>query len=299
MTFLKGLALSLLSFLLFLSLSIFGIALTLNLTILNPGFAVSKVDKVDLSSLVKDSLDRQILQDAPYILEVIDHTFNDLAPWIKKQTHDIINSTYDYLLEKKQNLNIEISLKPLKDSLKNNLRTAILHSPPPALAGEPQTEVDRYISEIHQYIDEVIPPAFEFSESSLDSEALSQLIAVKQAISYVRLTYRVLIALIVLLILGIIFLKREVKGTTRELGIIFATYGALEYVGIVIFKHFIGTELFQFSAPPSLQEWLIQLFKDSVVPLEIFSLSLLIAGIALIIISFVYKPRQSEVAETI
>ena len=294
MTFLKSLARTLLSFLLFLSLSIFGIALMLNLTILNPDFAVSEVDKVDLSSLMKDSLNRQILQDAPYIFEVLDHTFNDLAPWIKKQTHDIIYSSYDYLLEKKQNLNIEISMKPLKDSLKSNLRAAILHLPPPEIAGEPQTEVDRYISEVHQYVDEVIPPTFEFTESSLSPEVLSQLTEIKQAIGYGQITYKVLVALILLLILGLVLIKREIRGATRELGIIFATYGALEYLGIVIFKHLIGAQLSQLSVPPALQAWLPQLIRDSLVPLEIFSLSILVAGIALIIVSFIYKPRQSS-----
>jgi len=48
MNFLKGLALSLLSFLLLLSLSIFGLALTLNQTILNPDFTISEVDRLDI-----------------------------------------------------------------------------------------------------------------------------------------------------------------------------------------------------------------------------------------------------------
>ena len=51
MNFLKGLALSLLSFLFLLSLSIFGLALTLNQTILNPDFTISEVDRLDIPSL--------------------------------------------------------------------------------------------------------------------------------------------------------------------------------------------------------------------------------------------------------
>ena len=51
MKVLKGLALSLLGTLLFLSLAVFGLVLTINQTILNPDFVVSQVNKLDISSL--------------------------------------------------------------------------------------------------------------------------------------------------------------------------------------------------------------------------------------------------------
>ena len=65
MKVLKGFALSLLSFLLFLSLSIFGLLLMLQLTILNPDFIVSEVNKLDISSLTTELVDQQIRQDEP------------------------------------------------------------------------------------------------------------------------------------------------------------------------------------------------------------------------------------------
>jgi len=299
MTFLKGLALTLLRFLLFLSLSIFGVALMLNLTILNPHFAISELNKLDIPSIAKDFLGQQIPQDEPYVTEIIDNTITDLEPWIREQARDSIYSSYDYFLGRSESLNLEISLERPRDSLKDNIREAILLSPPSELAEAPTALIELYISEAQQYVDEVIPPTFEFNENSLSPGVLSQLIEVKKAIGYVQLTYKVLIALIVLLILGIVLLKRKVRGATRELGIIFITYGAIEYLGIVIAKHLIGTQLLQFSALPSLQTWLPQLIKDLFVPLEIFSLSFLVAGIALIVVSFVYKPRQPEAAEAI
>ena len=53
MQFLKSLAISLLSFLLFLSLSIFGLAFMLSQTILNPDFVVAELNQLDISSLIK------------------------------------------------------------------------------------------------------------------------------------------------------------------------------------------------------------------------------------------------------
>jgi len=299
MKFLKVLALILLGFLLFLSLSIFGVALMLNLTIFNSNFIVSEVDELNISSLAKDLFHQQLILSESYMTEAVDNTITELEPWIKEQIHTSIYSGYGYLLGKRQSLNLEIPLAPLKDSMKNNLREAILQSPPPELTGAPSTAIELYINEAQQAVDEMIPPRFELNESSLSPEVLSQLTEVKQAIGYVQLTYKVLIALILLLILGIVLLKREVRGTTRELGIIYTTYGAFEYLGIIIIKRLAGAQLPQLGIPLPLQDWLPQFLRGVLLPLEIFSLSLLIAGVALIVVSFVYKPRQPSEVEAI
>jgi len=99
----------------------------------------------------------------------------------------------------------------------------------------------------------MIPPRLEFNESSLSPEDLSHLTQVRQAIAYTQLAYKVLIGVILLLILGIVLINREVRGATRELGIIFTTYGAFEYLGIFIFKNLTERQLPQLNIPPSLQ----------------------------------------------
>ena len=59
MKILKGLALGLLSFLLFLSLSLFGVLLMLNLTILNPDFVISELNRLDTSAIAEEFLSQQ------------------------------------------------------------------------------------------------------------------------------------------------------------------------------------------------------------------------------------------------
>ncbi len=46
----KGFAIGLLNFILFLCLCVLGVAITLNLTILNPDFVVAEMDKMDTTS---------------------------------------------------------------------------------------------------------------------------------------------------------------------------------------------------------------------------------------------------------
>jgi len=299
MKFLKGLALSLLSFLLFLSLSTFGVIFMLNNTILNPDFVIAELDKLDVTSLARDIFSEQVAGQIPPEVEfatgAVDKTIAELEPWIREESRNAIYSSYDYLLGKSQDLNLVISLEPVKEKLRDNLWEAFLESPPPELAMLPQAMAEQYFNQFYQQFSEQIPSTFEFTQDALSPEIQAQLEQVRQATSYTQLGYNVLIGFMLLLVLGIILLNRQVKGSTRELGTIFLTYGAFEYVGILVAKYFTGRELVRLPIPPQLQEWLPGLVSDFLAPLEMFSLGLLIGGVVLLIVSFVYpriRPSQ-------
>ena len=306
MQFLKGLAISLLSLLLFLSLSIFGLAFMLNQTILNPDFMVAELNKLDISSLIKESvikeigpqISQQIPQGEEAIMGVLNDTVDDLDPWIKERTSEAAYSIYDYFNGRSDTLSLTIPLEPVKDSLKDNLRETILQSPPPELAGIPQEVRQQIIDSINQQITQELPENFDFSESSLPPEAQCTLEQVRQGISYFRLGYQALIGFILLLIIGIVLLYLQVKGATRSLGITFLTAGAFMYVDILVAKYFsakyfAGTLFSQSGLPPSIQAWLPQFLIDLLAPLEIVSICFAVAGAVLIIVSIIYKREPS------
>ena len=115
MRFLKGLVLSLLGFLLLLSLSIFAIAFTLNSTILNPDFITSELDRLDISSLVEEVeelLGEEILQEEfpeEFRIAVID-TITKFEPLVKEQVGATIYPVFDYLLGKSQSPDLAVTL---------------------------------------------------------------------------------------------------------------------------------------------------------------------------------------------
>jgi len=279
MGFLKGLAISLLSFLLFLSLSIFGLVLMLNQTILNPNFIVTELNKLDVSALAEEFLSEQIPQ------EVISDTIADLEPWIKEQAGILTYSTYDYITGKSQSLSVAISLEPLKD----NLWQAFLESPPPELAAVPQAELEQYFDESYEQLG--IPDMFD--ESFFPTEVQMAMGQARQYVGYFQLGYKLLIVFIVLLIAGIILINRQVRSATRGLGIVFLSFGALEYAGIFIVNRLLGTQLMQLDLPPSLQAWLPQFLGDLLAPLGIFSIGVAVAGVVLIVVSIIYKRKPA------
>lgn len=295
MTFLKNLALSLLGFLLFLSLSMFSTVFMLNNTLLNPDFVTSEINRLDISSLAGELFSIEAPPEAPYLAEVIDETVAELEPWMKEEISTAIYSGYDYLMGRTESLNLVISTEPVKDSLRENLEEAFLASPPPELQGLPSYVKEQYFNELYQQLAEIIPQTLEFTESSLPPDVLAMLEQVRQALSYSQLVYKALIGFMLLLVLGIIFISHQVKDITRRLGVPCLTYGAFGYAGIFVARYFTGTGLPLPELPAALQTWLPQFLDNLMAPLEMFSLGLLIGGVVLVIVSFVYpRWRQSK-----
>lgn len=296
MKFLKNLALSLLSFLLFLSLSIFGSAFMLNNTLLNPDFVISELNRLDVSSLAREILSEQIPTKEFHeeLGTVLINTIADVEPWMKEKISTAVYSGYDYFMGRTESLSLVISTEPVRDSLKENLREALLASPPPELQGLPPAAKEQYFNEFYQQLAENIPPTIEFTESSLPPNAQPMLEQVRQYISYFQLAYKALIGLMLLLVVGIILISHQVRDITRRLGIPCLTYGAVGYAGIFVAKYFADAKGLPLpEIPASLQAWIPQFLDNLLAPMEMFSLGLLISGLVLTIVSFVYKPHQA------
>ena len=393
MKLLKGLGLGLLSFLLFLSLSTFGWAFTLNSTILNSNFVTSQLDKLDVAVLVEeiiseqddeeavsaeletalvdtiaelepvikegiantiepiydylkgksesidlaqiirdnllsseviaslvDELDiaslateiisEQIPEDIPedlkFLVEGVDDIIAGLEPTIKEELINAATPILDYLVGESQSVSIEISLEPIIEELENTLKETLLESPPAELAGLSVSQLEQYFDIYFGEMTEMIPLTIELDETVFPSELPTQIAEAlaeaedgleqaRQYVGYFQLGYKLLIGLIVLLIAGIVLLNRQVKGATRKLGTIFLTYGVPWFAGILVGKYFAGKQIAQLDIPPYFQELLPRLVNDFSAPLQWFSLGLLIGGIVLIVVSFVYpRWRQTE-----
>ena len=302
MNFLKGLALTILTFLLFFSLALFGTLFTLNSTLLDPDFVAAQVDRLDVAALFKEmtaaQISGQIPPEAAFFEEALYGTIADNEPWLKEQGKAAVYSGYDYLLGKTESLNIMISLEPLKADLRDRtwqLFQQNLDKLPPQVAAAPPSMLEQYFAQFYEQYSEQIPSEFKFDESSIPPEVMANLQLVRENISYAQTAYYALIGFMVLLVLVIILLHRSVKGATRELGITFLLYGALDYASVWAMDKFLpGLPLPD--VPPSLQTWLTGLIVDFAAPMQTLGIGLMACGAALIIISIIY-PRLRPAAE--
>ena len=303
MNFLKGLALTILTLLLFFSLAVFGTLFTLNNTLLNPDFIVAQVEKLEVATLFREMTEEQISgqlsPETEFLEEAVYSTIADNEPWLKEQVSAAVYSGYDYLLGKSERLSLMISLEPLKEDLRDRtwqLFQENIDSLPPEIAAAPPSVLEQYFEEFYQQFSEEIPSEFEVDESSIPPEVMTQLQLVRENISYAQTAYYALIGFMVLLVLAIILLHRSVKGATRELGITFLIYGALDYAGVWAMENFLPALPLP-DIPPSLQLWLTGLIVDLAAPMQILGIGLMAVGAALIIVSIVYprlRPAEEE-----
>lgn len=259
----KKAAIGFLSFLLFCSLSVFGATFAMNRTILNPDFVIAQIDRMDVSSLVEEAAGGQFpLGQIPA----------DLEPWIREQTHTVIYGSYDYLLGKSERLSVVIDLEPVRESLEDSMGVAGL-----------------------------IPPTIEINATMIrmmSPETMDMLEQARRYIGYEQLAYRISIGAMIGIIVGLVFLhRRRLKSSARSIGIPCLTCGIPAFVGTLLAGGFATMLLAQLPPSPQLQGWLMQSVNDLLAPLRMYSISLMVTGITLLVLSVVYKERRPP-AET-
>jgi hypothetical protein len=360
MKILKGLGTGILSFLLLISLSVFGLAFLINGTLLNPDFIVAQADKLDVPALARDYLDTEISeewpQEAEFLKEVAYDIIADQEPWLKEQFGNTVYASYDFFLGKTDRFEINIPLDRLKADVRNSLwqtlqkflaRNASLIPEdllrpyidehyqalfdlipkqllPPEMAGLTGNQLKIYIDQYYdefiallqkaylvpgvsslildqiqpyfdQYYNEVVadfPDSQVIDENEIPADVMEQLQLARKSIGYFYAGYYALIAFMVLLVAGIILINLNVKDPSRALGIVFLIYGVAEFAGVLFARYFDFVRLIP-DLPSSLQTYLPGLFRDALLPLQWFSLGILILGIVLVVISIVYQPRTA------
>ena len=285
------------------------LAATLSDTVLDPDFSISIVEKANLTPLIKELLNEMMSDiELPYELSIephLDDIAQELEPWVKQQAAIAIPPIYDYILGQSQNTNLIISLAPATESLKNALKQDFLESVPPEFAGLSTAELEQEFDEIFDdFADDIrqnIDIDLELMGSNMASDVAGSLADAEEAfgesrryVGYLNTVYGLLIGFIVLLIAGIVLVYRQVKGSTRTLGAIFLSYGAINLIAVFIARGIASSQMTQLDdVPLSIRTWLTQFTTSSLTPLLVLSIVLLVIGAALLTVSFIYQRRQT------
>lgn len=282
-----------------LSLLIFGLALTLNQSVLNPDFIAEHVESLDIAALADEIVMDQIPPEAADFMgesldAVLGDTIADIEPWMEEQAQEGIYVFYDYIEGRSETLSLIISLETVKESFRANLLAAVLASPPLELVGFPPAEIELQFNTYYSQIDEEIPSALELDETMLDAEVMEQIERARQYVGYFNTAFIVLIAFSLLMILLIILTHFSVRGSTRQIGITFLAVGAVGLAGAFITRSVASSQLVQNDIPTTLQTWAPEIITDVLMPLGIYSIGLIAVGIALTVVSFVYKKDKYD-----
>ncbi len=297
MSFLKSTAISLLSFILFLALSLFSTVYMLDKTLLDPDFVAAEINGLDVPALAREMLRMETPPGTPDTTEVINKTVTDLEPWMKEEVSTLIHTGYDYLLGRTDKFSLTISTATVKNTLKENITETIVDSPPPELKSLPPAALRQYADQAYEQFAGEIPDTIELTESSIPPDVMDMLKLVRSYLSYYQTAFYGLITLMVLCAASIFLISRDVKYTTRSIGTTLVTYGVIGYAIPFALSYFHLEEQLMGMAggiPASLQTWITQLMNDFTAPMKTFSLALLVTGVVLVIVSIVYPRRQPK-----
>jgi hypothetical protein len=294
---LRGMALGLVGFFLFIALPILGLAFTINSTLLSPQFITSEIDKLDITTAAQEVLAEQLPSDYKPYMAGIDQSLIELKPWITESIHQVINDGYDYLLGSTDTFHISISTGPAKQSLVKNLTQSFVQSPPPQYLQLSPSDRSQYLDQVQQGTMQMIPATLEITQDTIGPQNMQTLQQAGEIIRYFRTGYYYLIAFSILLVLLIVLIFREIKGATRTLGIILLIDGAFSMIAFLICKQFVPGLLTVDNLPLQLQTWLPQVAEDFLAPWGIFNLVILAIGAILLVASFLYHSRKPVLSQ--
>ncbi len=275
-------------------------------TILDPDFAIDMVEQSDLALLAEELVVTMMPEDLnlPFSMEpYLGDIAVALEPWLKQQAGAVIPELYDYILGEGQGPGLVISLESAKGIFRDSFEEAFLESPPPQMAGMSHAELEQAFAGFYAQFEDEIPVAIELDLNDLEApdQVAESLTEVEDALAesqrYIGLfhtMYGVTIGLMLLMVAGIILIYREVRGSSRVLGIVFGTYGVIGLIMVFVARAVSRAPVMNLDVPASFQDWLMRLSDSCLTPMLILATILLVVGAALLAVSFIYRSRQPQ-----
>jgi len=297
MSVVRGFFSGVFAFLLFDVLVLLGLIITINLTILNPDFVTSELDKLDVYSVVIEQAKAQLPGQEFLDTQTVDDIVAELKPWFEEQADKVIRGVYAYLKEDRE-LNVVVSLEHVRAVVKEKVREVVLSSLPAQLQGAAQSQIDAYMAQIYAGIDNVIPLSFVLNELAVGSQIMAQLQQIKEIIGYINTAYKALIIAAVVLVLLIALVHWwQPKPITRSAGITFILVGVACILGSlldVLISQVLSRLVGESSILLGLQSKLPQLAGDLVAPMKMYGIGFLVSGIVLIVISILFRTPETS-----
>ena len=281
---------------------------------LSQDFIGAVIDEIDVTAIASDVIEERLEESieaydemAPYLFDTLVDFIEQHEVWLKDELKQASAPLADYILGISPDLEVSIPITPLLDDLEETLYNLYLAHPPAELEG---LSPALFRAEFSMWYDEAIadmPSSIAVDEEFIGSDVPREVTAfisdaetalgeARRYIGYFQTAF--IIAIVVILILAglIVLICREVKCSTRTLGSVFGIYGLFTLAGVIISSSVIDRQLMPAlpDMPAAVQDWVLVFINNLFTPLRWFSIGILAAGVALLVISFVYRTGQPE-----
>jgi len=292
-----------LSILLFATLSVVGVIVTLNQTVLNADFVVRQVDRLDISAAVAEILDEDMVASlvgdelpigTDFLVPILLDTLEQEEAWVKEQAAAAINEVYSYILGQGDSLRFDVSLVDVRDTLETNLIAALSDELPPELlelvpqlAQLPPDQRQALVEETIPTLMTQIPESVAVDLADISPSAVTALTQTRGYLGYFTVALWGSIGLAVFLALLIVLVFRSVRGAGITLGVVFVLYGALmlvvRFAADITLLPILSPYLMMTEMSPQLTQWAIALVYEVLAPALWLGVGFATAGVILIV----------------
>jgi len=300
---------------------------TFRQTLLSRDFTTALIDNLDIKTATESLLQDQLGQ-LPEGIDLntaqVDQILTVLEPAIKTGLKNAADPIADYLVGARPDFTVTISLQSAMPDIKNVVVQAYLHQNLPDLQGLSQAEIDAAANAYWSTAQSFIPADFEIDSSmfgpgitsgvddfftGMEDGLTEARLNIAQAtddvqsafsdsrryVGLVQLVYFLLILVLVLLAGGIILIHRSVKGSTLNLGIVLTAFGAPFFIGVMVLRFYIPEIVLQIDVNmESVRAVVRHVLISTTSPMFVFTLSCLVVGIALIVVSIFYRAPSNQ-----
>jgi hypothetical protein len=281
-------------------------SLKANIQEAEPDLVASVLNDIDLQPVA-----RQLLLDMvpstlsgydvqPYLEAAVPLTEN----WLKERFTLLLPQIYEYVFSTNYNGSpvININLFELTEQVRIAVKEAFLASPPPEVASLPPAALSLAFDAGWLTIEPQIPPSMtiDLAESlgapGAAGSALEEAsVTLRQARHYIELYqagFAALIAITIAIFASIWAVNLSVGGGSLVTGAVFATFGALSICGGLIARDAVHSAVRGVrDVPASFADWFNNLINGVFQPFISFAVFCLIAGLVLLVISFIFQRR--------
>ncbi len=264
----------------------FGLVLTINVTLLNSSFAYGEVQKLNVPAVVHELVGESTPSGEKYFISGIDKAISDIKPWLDQQIHNVIFSSYDYLSGRADGINVSIDTADIRQTLVKSLTTSYLENAPSQYTSLPADQKTRYLSDLQNQFLDAFPATVDINQDSIGESGMHTLQQIRTIVSYIHAVYFTLIVACVLFILAFILLQRKMRDIFRALGLVFLASGLVVTISFFIIRLVAPQTVVGSNLPVEIQNWVPRVIMDTISPLMIFGISLLATGLVVCVISF-------------
>ncbi|MCX5994188.1 MAG: hypothetical protein NT177_08265 [Chloroflexi bacterium] len=281
----KKVLLVILGILLALSLLVLGPVMALHQTVFNPDCIASYVDDIDVPAIAQGWLNTYVAPKNPLVAKSAELVIVNFEPQIKEGLKTGVRDTYSFLLNRLENgklLETIAAQKPLVDNLAANVQ---------AVLGIP---VLNTLLETLGVNADSIAKSIDIKQINGYFNMLAQLAALQSVIVFIHASFVPAIILALALLIAIILIARKPGFLSGELGFILAICGVLQFVFVLPLDGSMKSALAHFNLPALLHGWLVRLVGDYTNIVMIYGGVLLLCGVVLIVLYYVFKPGTAS-----